>query len=73
MIPLKLTAKEQEILAEICQLCSYIKYDIDVGELPTFEITEKTDTLLEIIEKSEFNSQKWGSLYDRLHRTGENS
>jgi hypothetical protein len=66
MTPLKLTSYEQSALAEVCSAMSRMMWlarqkgeSIDIKEFEHVGFT--------------FDSIRWDYLYDKLHRTGENS
>lgn len=69
MIPLKLSAHEQSVLADLAQFMSSLKTktfhcgeDLDQNDLDRLELL--------VYRYEETN---WGVLYDKLHRTGSNA
>lgn len=69
MIPLKLTRYEQSALAELAQVASGVQYCLfGQGKEPTPEMLDK---FAEAVMR--YDQINWGTLYDKLHRSGENS
>ena len=68
-IPLRLSAYQQDALAELATHCAAIAYHWrEHNRQPTEEQLERfTDTI------DRFDRINWGDLYDRLHRTGANA
>ncbi len=78
MIPLKLSPSEQEFLGEFCSIARSVKYKIltyDSWEFDAESINKELgNEIFELLMKYDWlTPQKLDSLYDRLHRTGENS
>ena len=69
MIPLKLSAYEQSALAELASNAKSIQWTLfGLGREPTAgELQIFVNTVMR------FDKIKWDQLYDKLHRTGENS
>lgn len=69
---LRLTAKEQTVLAELASLCRTVQYDIRTKrELADPQIAEKLTDLL--VRFDNVSPQDFDSMYDKLHRTGANA
>lgn len=68
MIPLKLTGREQEFLAQLCSSIREQFYQqlIRVNDMKEFDLHD-------ILDRFEITPTKLDILYDRLHRTGANS
>lgn len=79
MIPLKLSSGEQEFLAEVCSLARSLKYEKETQEDYNEGMQEILNTIgqngiMNLLDRFYWlTPQKLDSLYDRLHRTGENS
>lgn len=69
--PVCLTAHQQNLLAGVCQILGEVRY---AAENDGYD--EAQDKLLDFLETWMFvesKSQDWGTLYDIMHRTGENA
>lgn len=73
-LPLKLTANEQEFLAEVCATLSSLLYISNTkGDLPNETLQNASEKMLDSADRYRFTPQTLSSMYDRLHRTGANS
>ena len=73
MIPLKLTAREQDMLAEMCAALATVSVQIDRCGYTPNTISDCGERIAMIIDEFGVSSQQFGTMYDRLHRTGANS
>lgn len=77
MIELKLSAYQQDALAELASVISRVKRRME--QAPQYTSPESqaareqmtSDDIEQTIER--FERINWGELYDKLHRTGANS
>lgn len=67
--PVYLTARQQNLLAEVAQHISNLNYNIQTGG----DGKKQLDDLLNSWIILESRSQEWGELYDIMHRSGENA
>lgn len=73
-IPLSLTSGQQSLLAEVCLIVSgVVRENGDGRDVPPAEAVRIVDQILELAEKFDASSQTFGTLYDKLHRTGANA
>ncbi len=69
---LNLTPAEQDWLAELCRKAASIKHaHLANWQEPDYESLGEW-LALHILER-DFSPQKYGELYDKLHRTGSNT
>ena len=71
IVPLRLSGREQEFLARLClHLRSYQYRGLAGDPMPAAQLE---DILVEELARFGMEPTELDSLYDRLHRTGENS
>lgn len=65
---LDMTYAEQNVLAEICQVVSTPAYRLRCGE--SFDEEQMHREIVNVLLA--YDKVNWGTLYDKLHRSGKN-
>lgn len=69
--PLTLTAREQSILASLCEVVGGLVRDGETGGCP--DSAKVVERLQEVAWTFEASATEFGKLYEKLHRTGANA
>lgn len=70
-IPVQMTAREQSILASLCEAVGSLTRDEENGV--DYSADGVVDRLLTIALTFEATATEFGKLYEKLHRTGANA
>lgn len=69
--PLTLTARDQSILASLCEIVGGLVRDSESGVEP--DAAKVIERLQEVAWTFEASATEFGKLYEKLHRTGANA